>query len=333
MLRFLKPACLILLLLNTTTLYADESQRIVDNPLIVSLINDMVKKHGFDKQYLISVFSKAEFKPEIIERINRPAESWPWYRYRKLFLKQKRIEQGVQFWKKNEKVLQRAEKTFGVPAQIIVAILGVETRYGRNKGQFRLIDSLSTLVVDYPKRSNFFKKELEQLLLLAREEKFDPLSLTGSYAGAMGKPQFIASSYRHYAIDFDHDGVRDLLSDTADAVGSVASYLARHGWVRGETIAAEASISGNRYKKLIQKGLKPQLKFASFKSYGVQSNTAIRPDWNAALIELEKTKTSQEQWIVLQNFYAITRYNHSPLYAMAAFQLGESIKALKNKQT
>ena len=135
------------------------------------------------------------------------------------------------------------------------------------------------------------------------------------------------------AIDFDHDGVRDLLNNTADAVGSVASYLARHGWERGEAIATEAKVSGNQYKKLIKKGLKPEIKYASFKSYGVQSATALSPDWKAALIELEKTQNSQEMWIVLQNFYAITRYNHSPLYAMAAFQLGESIKALKDKQT
>jgi len=310
-----------------------ESRSVENQPVIKSFIKDMEKKHGFDKSALRELFSKAEIKPEIIEKMTRPAEAWPWHRYRNLFLKQERIDQGVSFWRENEDLLQRAEKKYGVPAEVIVAILGVETKYGRIKGTFRLIDSLTTLVLDYPKRSKFFKRELEQFLLLAREEGFDPLTLTGSYAGAMGKPQFISSSYRHYAIDFSGDGVRDLLNNTADAVGSIASYLARHGWQRGEPITVEAKVSGKKYQKLIKKGLKPKVKVAKFQDYGVQTQASLKPNAKAALIELEKTEETKEHWVVLKNFYAITRYNHSPLYAMAAYQLGQSIKQLKNKET
>ncbi|MDX1811244.1 MAG: lytic murein transglycosylase B [Gammaproteobacteria bacterium] len=324
-----KPVAVLLVagaLLFSTSLFANPDSRVVENPIIKQFITDMVKKHGFKRKALQNLFAQAEIKPEIIDRMNRPAEAWPWYRYRKLFLTQERIEQGVEFWRENKDTLQKAEDKFGVAAEIVVAILGVETKYGRIKGTFRLLDSLTTLVVDYPKRSKFFKKELEQFLLLAREEGFDPLQLTGSYAGAMGKSQFIASSYRHYAIDFNGDGVRDLLHSNEDAIGSIASYLANNGWERGEPIAAEASVTGGKYKKLLKKGLKPKLKFAKLNSYGVKSSERFKDKSKVALVELEKTEESKEYWVILQNFYAITRYNHSPLYAMAAFQLGENIR-------
>lgn len=313
------------------TANAAENKTVLSNPIIAEFIDDMVKQHNFDKNELHNLFSQVEVLPEIIERMNRPAEAWPWHRYRNLFIKQDRIEQGVAFWRENEELLKRAEEKYGVPAEIIVAILGVETRYGRHKGKFRLLDSLTTLVIDYPKRRKFFKKELEQVLLLARDEGFDPLSLKGSYAGAMGKAQFIASSYRHYAVDFNGDGVRDLLNSTEDAVGSIASYLARHGWQAGEPITAKANVTGEKYKKLVQKGLKPKVEFAKLSDYGVQAGTKFDPSLKTALIELEQTEEAKEHWIVLRNFYAITRYNHSQLYAMAAYQLGQNIKELKNK--
>lgn len=307
------------------------AKTIVEDPIIVDFIDDMSKKHQFDKAELTKLFSQAELLPEVIERMTRPAEAWPWHRYRALFIKQERIEQGVEFWLEHEETLRQAEQKFGVPANIIVAIIGVETRYGRLKGTYRLIDSLSTLVVDYPKRSKFFKRELEQMLLLTREEGFDPLQLKGSYAGAMGFPQFIASSYRHYAIDFSGDEVRDLLNNPKDAIGSVASYLSRHGWQSGAPIAAMAGVNGGKYKKLVKLGYKPKTQFASLSDYGVTSSMDFNPNAKAALIELEQ-KEAPEHWVVFNNFYAITRYNHSELYAMAVYQLGQAIEALKQSE-
>jgi len=322
------------LLLNAIPSFANvaNQKNVLDNPIIASFINDMVKKHQFDRQALNSMFSTVKLMPEIIEKMTRPAESLPWHRYKNIFLKDKRIDQGIQFWNENTERLQQAEKKFGVPAQIIVAILGVETRYGRITGGYRLIDSLSTIVIDYPKRRSFFKKELEQLLLLAREESFDPLSLTGSYAGAMGKPQFIASSYRHYAIDFDGDGVRDLLNNTADAIGSIASYLSRHGWQRGNPVTIPATVSNDSYKRFLKKGMKPKVALNKIDSYGVSVKSLPKKSLNASLVELEQ-ESGNEYWLGLPNFYAITRYNHSNLYAMAVFQLSEAVKLKREQKT
>jgi len=310
-------------------LNAQASTTVVTNPVISQFIDDMVKKHKFEKSDLKTLFADVQLLPDVIEKITRPAEAWPWHRYRNIFLKDKRINQGVQFWNENAAILAKAEKKYGVPAEIIVAILGVETRFGRIEGGYRLIDSLTTLVVDYPRRSKFFKKELEHVLLLSREEKFDPKTLMGSYAGAIGKPQFMPSSYRSYAIDFDGDGIRDLLNNTADAVGSVASYLAKHGWQKNNPIATRATIEGNAYKKFLKKGLKPKVKLAEINKYKVTAKDQFSSELKAALIELEQ-KEGMEYWLGLRNFYAITRYNHSQLYAMAVYQLAENIKNKRN---
>jgi len=290
----------------------------------------MVKKHQFDKQELTTLFSSVKKLPKVIKSINRPAEALPWHRYRKIFIKNKRIEQGVEFWKKNLATLNRAEKTYGVPAEIIVAIIGVESRYGKHKGAYRIVDSLSTLGIDYPRRSKFFLKELENLLLLSKEEGFDPLTLMGSYAGAMGKPQFIASSYRHYAVDFDGDGVRDLLNNTDDAIGSVANYFRKHGWKPNKPITFPANITGKKYIQVLDKGIKPKTSITKAQEYGIKYNEKIEPHNKFALIELIQ-KENTEYWVALNNFYVITRYNHSELYAMAVFQLAESIKKSKVK--
>ncbi len=301
------------------------------NPIVVEFIDDMAKKHKFDKLELKVMFEQVEILPEVIKKITRPAESWPWYRYRNLFMKQDRIDQGVEFWNENAKQLARAEKKFGVPAQIIVAIIGVETKYGRLTGTYRLLDSLTTLVVDYPRRSKFFKKELEHVLLLAREEKIDPLTVHGSYAGAMGKPQFMPSSYRAYAIDFNGDGHRDLWNNTADAIGSVASYLKKHGWKANQPIAGVAKVEGESYKRFLKKGIKPKVKLNEIGKYNVSTDLDESSMLKAALIELEQ-KNGKEYWLGLRNFYAITRYNHSKLYAMAVYQLAESVKEKKLRQ-
>lgn len=301
---------------------------LVERQDVRTFIDEMVAKHKFDKTALIKLFRQAAIKPKIIEAMNRPAEAKPWYEYRKIFIKSGRIKGGVNFWNENVEALERAEARFGVPAEFIVAIIGVETRFGKYKGTHKVLDSLMTLAFEYPKRSKFFRSELEQYLLLAREEGIDPLLLKGSYAGAMGKPQFISSSYRHYAIDFDDDGKRDLLTNTADAIGSVANYFSKHKWVPGQAVVSQANVKGKKYKALLKEGLKPRTALKRFPEYGVTIPGDVKKSLLGALVELE-LKSGYEYWVGLQNFYVITRYNRSPLYAMAVYQLSQKIRALR----
>lgn len=299
-----------------------------DNPDTKVFIKEMVQKHGFDAGKLQALFAKAEYKQSIIDAITRPAESKPWYQYRPIFVTQKRIKQGITFWNENAEILQRAEQKFGIPAEIMVAIIGVETRYGRNTGSYRVIDSLSTLAFNYPKRSKFFRGQLEQFLLMTREEGIDPTQLSGSYAGAMGQPQFIPSSFRSYAIDFDKDGRRDLWNNVADVIGSVANYFRKHRWTKGGAIATRAKVRGSLYKPLVKKGYKPSLTLEQLQDSGVKPLHSVVPDSEVALLQLE-TRGGHEYWVAQHNFYVITRYNHSPLYAMAVFQLSEAIKTTR----
>jgi membrane-bound lytic murein transglycosylase B len=298
---------------------------LVERKEVKSFIDNMVKSHSFDKNELITLFNQVTIFPSIIETISKPAESKPWYEYRPIFLGDSRIKQGVEFWGRHKELLERASDEYGVPVEIIVAILGVETRYGRYAGKHKVMDALATLAFDYPKRSKFFTKELEEYLLLTRAEGIDPLALKGSYAGAMGKPQFISSSYRNYAVDFDGDGVRDLLNSTADAIGSVANYFKQHKWEEGGPIVSHATVKGKKYKKVVDKGIKPHMQVGKLEQYGVSTEDSIPGYTKAALIELE-IKGGKELWVGYQNFYVITRYNHSPLYAMAVFQLSQKIR-------
>lgn len=315
----------ITILLTLVTLPAAANPSILDEKPLRSVVKELIKNKAYTRQELEQIFANFERLPKVVERMKKPAEALPWHRYRNIFVKDKRIEQGMAFWNQHADTLNRAESKYGVPAKIIVAIIGVETRFGRHKGGFRVLDSLTTLALDYPRRSKFFAKELKEFLLLCREEGFDPLAIVGSYAGAMGKPQFIASSYRMYAVDFDGDGKRDLLGSTADAIGSVANYLARHGWKRNQPIATPVKVNGSHYHKLVKKGLKPHTPLSDLARQGIQPGEQVAQSHKAALIELEQQQ-SKEYWAGLQNFYAITRYNHSALYAMAVYQLGSAIR-------
>lgn len=306
------------------------SSKLQSHPQVKSVIDELHKKHGIDKAKLRKIFSQVELKPEIIERMNRPAEGLPWHRYRNIFLKQTRIQQGTQFWEENAEALIKAEKKYGVPSEIIVAIIGVETRFGRVTGGFRVMDALTTLVVDYPKRRKFFRKELVEYVALMNREGIDPLKKEGSYAGALGKPQFMPSSYRHYAVDFDGDGTRDLFNSSADAIGSVANYLKRHGWQRDKAIATRVTVSGKHYPRLVKMGLKPKITLGEAHKYGVKGDHELSADEKAALIELEQLD-GNEYWLGLKNFYAITRYNHSALYAMAVYQLSQAIRTARSR--
>ena len=299
---------------------------LTERPEVKQFIDHMVAKYQFDNNELTKLLNKAKIQKKIIEIITKPAESKPWYEYRPIFMTSKRITDGVEFWKQNKETLERAYDVYGVPPQIITAILGVETFYGKQKGGYRMLDSLATLAFDYPPRSKFFTSELEQYLLMTREEKIDPLMMKGSYAGAMGKAQFISSSYRQYAVDFDNDGKRDLWDNNADAIGSVAHYLNVHGWEKGQPVASKAVVDAALDVAQLNNSLKPDSSVGHLKKGGVRIEDAVSDDQKATLISLE-TKTEPEYWVGYYNFYVITRYNHSALYAMVVYQLSEEILA------
>ncbi len=334
--RNLKTALLILTCLTplsacTSNAAAPDATGYAASPAAQAFIDEMVAEHGFDRDELVSVFSAAERREDILELMRKPAEKTkPWYEYRKIFLTQQRIEGGVAFWKNNLHLLERAEKELGVDASVIVAIIGVETRYGGITGRHRVIDALSTLAFDYPPRSKFFRGELEQYLILAREEDIDLLTAKGSYAGAMGYGQFIPSSYRHYAIDFDADGKRDLWNSPADIIGSVANYMKVHGWTHGTTVATRATVTGDAYPAVLKQGLKPHTGIGKLRGAGIEPQDTVPDDSLAALIELQYPD-GPGYWLGLNNFYVITRYNHSPLYAMAVYQLSEEIRQAREQ--
>jgi membrane-bound lytic murein transglycosylase B len=296
------------------------------HPEAREFISEMVQRHDFDTAELEKIFSSAQRRDDILELMRKPAEKrLTWDRYRKIFLTRSRIEGGAAFWSQHAGILARAEQEFAVDAQLIVAIIGVETHYGNNTGSHRVIDALSTLAFDYPPRSKFFRGELEQFLVLAREEDINLLETRGSYAGAMGYGQFIPSSYRSFAVDFDKDGKRDLWDSPNDIIGSVANYMQRHHWSLGDTVAAPVTISPGKAATLPEPELKPSHTVAELKAAGMQTDQALADDAPATVIKLE-TGNGFEYWMGLENFYTITRYNHSPLYAMAVYQLSEEIR-------
>ncbi len=306
------------------------SAAVKESKVFNDFINNMVVNHQFDKASLDKLFSQVEIKQSIIKTMQRPAESMPWYKYRKIFITDTRAQAGLKFWQKYEQVLTEVEAKYGVPADIIVAIIGVETLYGKRTGNHRVIDGLATLAFDYPKRSKFFLSELKHFLILCREEKMNPLEPTGSYAGAMGIPQFMPSSYRAYAADYENDGKRDIWNNYADAIASVANYFIIHRWKKGEDILFPATATGEQYKKALTKGLKPNFKWAELQALNITSDQDIDAAETIKLLSYEQKK-GHDLWLGLHNFYVITRYNHSSLYAMAVFQLSQSVKALKDQ--
>jgi len=290
-----------------------------------AFMDQMVDRHGLDEEALEALFSGVKRQDGVLKAMARPAEGKPWYAYRKIFLTPRRVEGGVAFWRANAETLDRAREHFGVSPEVVVAIIGVETFYGRRMGGFPVLDTLATLGFDYPARGNFFRGQLEHLLLLSREEGLDIGELKGSYAGAMGMGQFIPSSYRAYAVDFDQDGRRDLWHSSADAIGSVANYFRRHGWETGGDVAAQTRVAGTGYSKVLGKGYKPSLAPDRLLARGIEVPEGLDGDTRLALMEFDVGHDT-EYWLGFKNFYVITRYNHSPLYAMAVYQLSQEIK-------
>jgi membrane-bound lytic murein transglycosylase B len=295
-------------------------------PEIDAFISEMAKKHAYDAATLRRLFAQAQTRPSIIRAISTPGTARPWHEFRRRNVDQARIEGGARFWLDNMAALERAKREFGVAEEIIVATIGIETVYGRHTGNFRILDALSTLAFDYPPRAAYFRSELEEYLLLARDSGMNAAAIRGSYAGAIGIPQFMPSSYRKYAVDFDGDGRRDLVASPADAIGSVANYYRSYGWKAGGVVAVPAEARDAQVDALVAAGLKPHVAVGELKSRGLGVPAELDETAQAAVFSLE-TEAGPQVMLGFNNFYVITRYNRSVNYAMAVHELAREIKA------
>ena len=348
-----------LVLISWLSLHADYSE----HEELTTLVDELVSEYAFDAATLMTVFKEVKHKPIIIKTMESPAEAISWYKYRNIFIQRKRINEGVKFIREYKDELDKAFEQYQVPSHIIAAVIGVETNYGSNMGSFRVIDALATLGFDYPPRAKFFRNELKQFLILACEERIKPFDtddacareqnnlssgkgrtiyeLVGSYAGAMGYGQFIPSSYRNFAIDFDSDGMRDIWANVSDAIGSVANYFAEHQWVRdGEILEfveietlqdtlseVEIETLHDTLSEYANSTLKPSKTVAEWQKLGVKSDAPS--SINAALFayKLDQKEPPTLQYMLgFDNFYSITRYNHSRLYARVVYELAEAIR-------
>ena len=297
----------------------------VNRPDVQTFIDGMVEEFDYDRDVLIAAIGDAETKQTIIDAISRPAEkSLTWAEYRAIFLTDKRIDAGATFWQEHQADIERISADTGVSPEILVGIIGVETYFGRITGSYRVIDALSTLAFDYPPRSRFFTRELQQFLLLVREEGIDASMPTGSYAGAMGRPQFMPSSYRAYAVDASDDGQRDIWSNWQDVMGSVANYFVRHGWQGGSEVVARATLSDKWSGNTPANTLKPVETVSSLSQQGVVFATGMPADHTSQLVTLDGEE-GVETWVGFHNFFVITKYNRSVMYALAVHQLGQEI--------
>ncbi len=297
---------------------------------VQAFIDRMVEEHGFDREALTTTLAGAERKDKILEAIARPAEgTLTWGEYRDIFITDKRIDAGADFWREHEAELAGVVEETGVPMEILVGIIGVETYFGRITGNYRVLDALATLAFHYPPRSPFFTSELEEFLLLVRSEDIDAGMPTGSYAGAMGRPQFMPSSYRAYAVDATGDGKRDIWNNWSDVAGSIANYFIEHGWQTGEEVVVAASLTEDFEGPVAEARLKPDSTVGALGDGGVAFATGQPLDSPTRLIELEG-HDGEEYWVGFHNFFVITRYNRSVMYALAVHQLGQEIAARVN---
>lgn len=299
---------------------------LADLPEAAAFADDLATRHGFKRDELLTQFSQVHSNRRVLQLIAPPTTPTQrsWTRYRPRFLNEQRIEGGVAFWQAHAATLAKARALYGVPEEIIVAIIGVETVYGRNTGGFSVLEALGTLAFQYPRRADFFHTELEQFLLMTRENGLDPLSIKGSYAGAIGIPQFMPGSQRRYAVDFDGDQKIDLAGSVADAIGSVARFLEQHGWQAGQAIAVPASLPGTPDPALIEAGIRPSLNVGQLFERGVVASAKASD--TATLVDLVSPGEATEYWLGFENFYVITRYNRSSFYAMSVFQLAQEIR-------
>lgn len=297
-------------------------------PELDAFIGKMEAEHGMSRKYLYGLFSQAHRKQWTLDYMNKqggPSSSPPrpgaWSKYRSQFLTGLHIESGTQFWRQHAPALKRAQQQYGVPPEYILGIMGVETIYGRNMGKDRVLDALTTLAFDYPRRADYFKEELENFLLMAQAEGVDPSQLRGSYAGAMGYGQFMPGSFLKWAVDHDGDGRRDLWQPE-DAIGSIANYFAQHGWHTGEPVVSRAATEGEIG---LATGYDKQYSLTELSQAGVTPESTIPAGTNPSLLLL-RANDGDEYRLGLNNFYVITRYNHSTHYAMAVYELAQAIK-------
>ena len=295
-------------------------------PEIESFIDEMALKHAFDRPSLRRIFRQAQPRPAVIRAISTPGTARPWHEFRALYIEERRLAGGIEFWRQNAAALARARREYGVPEEIIVATIGVETVYGRNIGRFKVLEALSMLAFDYPPRAPLFRAELEEFLLLTRETGFDALATRGSYAGAMGIPQFLPSSYRKYAVDFDGDGRPDLWGSAADAIGSVANYYRAFGWHTGAATVVEAQAAGDEVESVLAEGIKPHARIADLRRRGIVPLAPVDEEAPAAVVRVE-AESGPQYWLGLQNFYVITRYNRSVNYALVVHELARELRA------
>ena len=290
-----------------------------------SFADKMQKEHQFEGPEILTILENLKPNNNIIAKINRPAESLPWHRYRPIWMKDKRISGGVDFYHKYQFELEKAEKQYGVDKMMIVAIIGIESFYGSHQGTYSVLDALYTLGFHYPKRSTFFKSELEHYFLLARKQNWELSVTKGSYAGAMGMGQFISSSYLAYGVDFNQDGKVDLFNSPVDMIGSVANYFKKHGWKKNGFIAKKVVLKNQQAKQWVQKELQLSKRLTDMETSGINAEEISKKDEKVAIFSF-KQKNTNEHWLVANNFYSITRYNHNAMYALAAYQLSEAIK-------
>ena len=297
-------------------------------PIVKDFINKMVAQHNFDRGQLVRLFNEVKIRPKVMQSVKAPLEQKPWYTYQTIFVTDQRIRQGVQFWNKYRDVLIRAEQTYGVPASIIVATIGVETKYGQNTGEYRVIDALANIGFSDSPRAKFFRSELEEFLLLVREQRLNPLDVMGSYAGAIGQPQFMPSSYRNYAVNFSGSGKIDLSHNEVDVIGSVANYYHKHGWTTNQPVAIPASYTGGKYQFNWPRSR--SISKSELLEYGLIPDEQFLKSQKFRILELEGYY-GNEYWMSFHNFDVIKRYNPSDLYAMAVYQLSYFITSLREK--
>ncbi len=295
-------------------------------PDVRAFVRDLVERHGFAERELVRLLAHARRQEAVLAAMQlRPAGVRSWTDYRAAFVNTERIQAGLKFWARHRATLARARARFGVPEEVIVSILGVETFYGRRTGHRRVIDTLATLAFDFPPRARYFRAELEDFLLFARDRRLDVLSVRGSYAGAIGIPQFMPGTYRRYAVDFDGDGTCDL-REAADAIGSVANFLKEHGWRRGEPALLDARVDGADLSAYLDDGLQPRYSLDDLEKAGAHARGVAPADGRALLVELRTPGMPSEFRIGFHNFWVITRYNHSAFYASAVVDLARTLR-------
>lgn len=325
----LKVIVLILTLLTVVNLADAAPGAQSTGPVLTveQFVDKMVRDDHYDRDQLLRLFQQTAYVPEVIDRINRPFEERPWDFYKNFFITPERIHQGVEYWRQHADTLAKVSRQYGVSPAVIVAIIGIESKYGQQPSPFPELGTLATLSFHYPKRAAFFQNELENYLLLTKQFNLAPLELKGSYAGALGIPQFMPSTYRRFAVNYNGQGSVNLLENHDDAIASIANYLQKSGWIANQPIASPAKVNGQPQKWLLSIDAKPVYQIKTMQKFGIHSSNSYSPSKKVALIEMLNT-ASKEYWITFQNFYAIMSYNPRTTYAMAIYLLSEEIKKL-----